>query len=279
VLLTNEREGYYANFDGTGRELAQTLAHGWLFRGQTQPATGEARGSDASGLAPEQFVYCISNHDQVGNRAFGERLGHVISPAAYRAASALLCLAPQTPMLFMGQEWSASTPFQFFTDHKGDLGKAITEGRRREFRNFPAFRDPESRERIPDPQGEETFLNSKLNWNELEQPEHASVLLLYSEFLRLRRTSPVFRTRGRDSYLTLELTEGMIALLFGRPGEFNLAVIADLVGGHAMPNLDERLAPGGGRDWQLVISSNEARFGGDGAAPFVQPTTLVFEAF
>ena len=279
VLLTNEREGYYANFEGTGRELAETLAHGWLFRGQRQPTTGEPRGTSPAALRPEQFVYCISNHDQVGNRAFGERLGHLVSPATYRAASALLCLTPQTPMLFMGQEWSASTPFQFFTDHKRELGEAITKGRRREFENFAAFRDPDLLGTIPDPQAEQTFCDSKLIWEELENREHAGIMLLYSELLRLRRSRQVFRDRVRDSYLVLELADGVIALLYGQPGEFSFAIIADLVGSGAIPNLDdERLAPGAGRDWQPILSTNEGRFGGDDSTSFDLPTTMIYEA-
>jgi maltooligosyltrehalose trehalohydrolase len=279
VRLTGEREDYYANFEGTSMELAQTLTHGWLFRGQTQPATATARGGSAIGLEPHRFVYCISNHDQVGNRAFGERLSEVISPAAYRAASALLCLVPQTPLLFMGQEWRAGTPFQFFTDHNGDLGCAITQGRRREFQNFSAFRDPALRETIPDPQAAETFLNSKLNWEELEDSEHGAMLLLYSEFLRLRRTTAAFWERGPDSYVTLELAGGVVALLCGRSGEYELAVLCDLVGANETPNMDEaRLAPGGGRDWQQMLSSNDARFGGDGSRDFRVPTTIVFVA-
>ncbi len=279
VMLTNERESYYANFEGTSAELAQTLTHGWLFRGQVQPTSGKPRGGDPAGLAPYQFTYCISNHDQVGNRAFGERLGHLVAPAAYRAASALLCLVPQTPLLFMGQEWSASTPFQFFTDHKGELGPAITQGRRREFQSFAAFRDPRLLETIPDPQSPQTFLDSKLNWDELQSPEAAAMFLLYSEFLRVRRRHPVFRHRSRESYVALSLAERTVAILFGPPGEFSLAVIADLTGAGSTPNMDDpRLTPGGGRDWRPVLSSNEKRFGGtdlEGPGP---TGTVVFEA-
>jgi maltooligosyltrehalose trehalohydrolase len=278
VLITGEREGYYANFDGNSAELAHTLAHGWLFRGQTQRVTGEARGSDPAGLASQQFVYCISNHDQVGNRAFGERLSHVASAAAYRAASALLCLVPQTPMLFMGQEWGASAPFQFFTDHNADLGRAITKGRRREFQNFSAFRDPNVLETIPDPQAEKTFLDSKLLWEEIHQADHAGVLLLYWEFLELRRTHPAFRGRERENRAVLDLGDGLVAILYGRPGEFRCAVVCNLAGRGEMPTLDdERLAAGSGRDWRPLLSSNEARFGGDEEAPFGGPVTLVFE--
>jgi maltooligosyltrehalose trehalohydrolase len=279
VMLTNVREGYFENYTGTPNELAQTLSHGWLYRGQKQSSTGKARGGDPAPLEPQQFVYCISNHDQVGNRAFGERLGHVTTPAQYRAASALLLLVPQTPMLFMGQEWNASTPFQFFTDHNAELGKLVTEGRRKEFSNFAAFRDPKMREKIPDPQAETTFTDSKLRWEELRDAQHAAVLQLHREFLELRQTRPAFRERTRDNILATELESGIVALFYGRPGEYNLAVLVDLIGGHTMPALDDpRLTPGGGRDWRPLLSSNEERFGGSSAEPFTEPTTLVLEA-
>lgn len=278
VMLTKQREGYYANFEGTPHELADTLAHGWHFRGQPRPTSGKPRGDESIDLAPEQFVYCISNHDQVGNRAFGERLAHVIDAAAYRAASALLCLVPYTPMLFMGQEWAASTPFQFFTDHNPELGRLVTEGRRKEFQNFAAFADPAQRERIPDPQALSTFTDSKLRWDELRQERHAQMLLLYQEFLGLRTTHAAFGNRSRDAWLATEVNDGVIALLYDGAGEFTLAVLVDLIGGHQMPNIDDpRIAPGGGRDWQPILSSNEQRFGGDGRG-FSAPTTLVLEA-
>ncbi len=279
VMLTGSREGYYANYEGTPGELAQTLTHGWLYRGQAQRTSGKARGGDPAELIPQQFVFCISNHDQVGNRALGERLSHVVSPAAYRAASALICVVPQTPMLFMGQEWAASTPFQFFTDHNAELGPLVTEGRRKEFQHFPAFQDPEVRNSIPDPQAPSTFANSKLHWEELHDPQHAGVLLLYREFLELRQTHPAFRERSRDNLLVAELGDGIVAMLLGQPGEYSGAVLIDLVGGHNMPAMDDpRLTAGGGRDWQPLLSSNEARFGGDDSPPFATPTTLLLEA-
>ncbi len=278
VILTAEREAYYRNFRGTLAEIAQTLTHGWLYRGQETLISGEPRGGDPAPLHPRQFIYCISNHDQVGNRAFGERLSASVPPAAYRAASALLCLVPETPMLFMGQEWAASTPFLYFTDHSDELGRAVTRGRRHEFRHFAAFADSADRERIPDPQAEATFNASKLRWDEVRSNRAAQVLQLYRELLELRRTHPAFRNRARDNWLVTQADQ-IIAILFGKPGEYELAVLVDLVGGHTMPNLDDvRLAPGGGRDWRPIWSSNEVRFGGDDGEAFSVPTTLVLEA-
>lgn len=275
VLLTGNREGYYANYAGTSAELAQTIDHGWLYRGQIQLATRKTRGGDPAALEPPQFVYCISNHDQVGNRAFGERLGHIVSPAAYRAACALICLVPQTPMLFMGQEWNASSPFQFFTDHDAELGRRITEGRRHEFRHFAAFAEAKSLATIPDPQAPQTFLNSKLRWDEKEEPNHAEVLLLYHEFLQLRRTHPTWRDRLRDNWTVHELANGFIALVGGAKSSRSCLVLVDLIGGHDAPALD---TIGAARSWRPLLSSNEKRFGGDGSPGFQMPTTLVLES-
>lgn len=277
VMLTQQRESYYENFEGTAHELVQTLEHGWLYRGQKQKTSGQPRGGDAIGHAPEQFVYCISNHDQVGNRAFGERLGHIIEPAAYRAASALLCLIPYTPMLFMGQEWSATTPFQFFTEHNDDLGKLVTAGRRHEFRDFAAFRDPELLATIPDPQAFDTFANSKLRWEEIEKQEHAATLRLYQDFLALRRSHPAFRDRARGNWKVDELDDGLVAFVFKTAGEPGCAVITDLRGGHRAPelrsaglHLPERF------EWQPLLFSNDARYGGTDTVPFSEPTTMVW---
>lgn len=279
VMLTQDRESYFGNFDGSLNELAETITHGWLYRGQVQRTNGLPRGAQPVGAGAEQFVYCISNHDQTGNRALGERLGDVISPAAYRAASALLCLVPQTPMLFMGQEWKASTPFQFFTDHSAELGRQITEGRRREFRHFAAFRDPELLTTIPDPQSEATFTRSKLRWSELEEAQPAETLALYREFLQLRRAHPAFRSRSSDDWCVVSLDPGLLAVLYGRNQDYLLAVVIDLTGGHGSVALDQLLVgPGNGRQWQPLLSSNEERFGGGTAKPFHEPTVLALEA-
>jgi maltooligosyltrehalose trehalohydrolase len=123
-------------------------------------------------------VFFLQNHDQVGNRAFGDRLHHVIDPAAWRAVSALWLLLPETPLLFMGQEWAASAPFLYFTDHGAELGDLVTVGRRREFSRFSAFSDVAVRATIPDPQSESTFRASRLDWNERDrEPQQAGVRL------------------------------------------------------------------------------------------------------
>ncbi|HVJ88429.1 MAG TPA: DUF3459 domain-containing protein, partial [Labilithrix sp.] len=155
--------------------------------------TQEPRGRPAT-LAPEHLVYCIQNHDQVGNRAFGTRLTDSISKEAFAGATLLLLFLPAVPLLFMGQEWAATTPFLYFTDHEAELGAAVTRGRREEFKRFRAFQDPTLREQIPDPQAASTFERSKLNWSEVTRGPHAEVLSLYRNMLRLRAQDPVLAT-------------------------------------------------------------------------------------
>ena len=129
----------------------------------------------------------MQNHDQIGNRAFGERINKIASPEAVHAIAAVYLLMPQIPMLFMGEEWGSSQPFPFFCDFHGELGELVRKGRREEFASFPEFRDPEQRERIPDPQTKETFLAAKLDWKQIEQEVHRDWLAWYKHVLSVRK--------------------------------------------------------------------------------------------
>ena len=183
VSQTKENHSYLGKYTGSLEEIADTLQHGWHYRGQMPPGMDEARGTACQHLPPECFIHCISNHDQVGNRAFGERLNQMIPPGAYRALSLLFCLTPYTPLLFMGQEWAASSPFLFFCDHPPDFGRLVTEGRKREFKfDAAAHHQP-----LPDCQAESTFRDSKLRWDELRESSPRETLALYREALSLRR--------------------------------------------------------------------------------------------
>jgi maltooligosyltrehalose trehalohydrolase len=189
-LLAGDHESYFARYSGTIEDIARTLACGWFLRRTDENTIEEVPAADpAVGGVPSQYVICLQNHDQVGNRAFGERLHHQVDPAAYRAATTLLLCAPETPLLFMGQEWAASTPFLYFTDHPEALGRIVTAGRRKEFKEFEQFRNPALRDRIPDPQADSTFESSRLRWAERSREPHASVLRLCGALLTLRRTA------------------------------------------------------------------------------------------
>lgn len=197
VVLTGERDGYYRAYRPDVGDLARVIERGWLYEGQVFEPWGRPRGGAADALEAEAFVYCLQNHDQIGNRARGERLHSLVSLEAYLAVSTLLLLLPTTPLLFMGQEWGASAPFLYFTDHEPELGAAVTRGRREEFAGFAGFADPHLRERIPDPQAESTFLRSKLDWQERGSGQHGRVLEVYRRAIELRRGDPVLREVSR----------------------------------------------------------------------------------
>jgi 1,4-alpha-glucan branching enzyme/maltooligosyltrehalose trehalohydrolase len=188
VLATGETDGYYADYAARPVvHLGRALAEGFAWQGEPSPhRKAEARGEPSADLPPLAFVPFLQNHDQIGNRALGERIASLANPPALRLATAALLLAPSIPLLFMGEEYAASTPFLYFCDFAGELADAVREGRRREFAAFARFRDPAARERIPDPGAEDTFLRSKLKWEEREAGEHARWLAFYRDLLAKR---------------------------------------------------------------------------------------------
>ena len=189
VAATGEAGGYYADYRGRTDLLARSLAEGFAFQGEVMAYRDSPRGEPSAMLPPEAFVAFIQNHDQIGNRAFGERITALASSAAVRAIAAIYLLLPQVPLLFMGEEWGATQPFPFFCDFSGELAEAVRRGRRAEFARFPEFQAPAARDRIPDPQADSTFAAAKLRWNELALPEHAEWRELYRRLLATRRDS------------------------------------------------------------------------------------------
>jgi len=182
VLTAGDHEGYYQDYvDTTADDIATALRDGWFFRGEHSDYLDEPRGSDPDPVDRTQCVVFIQNHDQVGNRPTGNRLTDDVPLPVYRALSTLLCVAQELPLLFMGQEWAASTPFQFFTDHNEELGPSVTEGRKEEFEDFSGFEGE-----VPDPQDPVTFERSVLDWDEPLRPPHDSVIALYRDLLALR---------------------------------------------------------------------------------------------
>ena len=188
VAATGESSGYYADYSnreggGNTELLARALREGFAYQGQVMPYRGSPRGEPAAFLPPGAFVAFIQNHDQIGNRAFGDRLGQTATKPAMAALSAVYLLLPQTPMLFMGEEWGAAQPFPFFCDFEGDLADAVREGRRSEFARFPEFADPAQRERIPDPLAPGTFESAKLDWGAVD----AAHLARYTALIAARQ--------------------------------------------------------------------------------------------
>ena len=205
VLASGESDGYYAAYaEAPARHLARCLAEGYAYQGEVSPFTHEPRGEPSSHLPPSAFVDFLQNHDQIGNRALGERLICLSKEKNLRALTAILLLAPSPPLLFMGEEWGCRQPFLFFCDFEGELGEAVREGRRGEFARFaafhdPAFSDPNTRSRIPDPLAEATFAQCVLRWREQDK----SWLALYKELLALRQRRIVPLECGPGRYRML----------------------------------------------------------------------------
>ena len=185
VLLTGEQSGYYESF-GSMAQLATAYRRGYVFAGEYEAHRGRRHGRPPVGVPPWRFVVFMQNHDQIGNRAQGDRTSHLLDEAQLRLAAAIVLTSPFVPMLFQGEEWASSSPFQYFTAHPDQaLGRAVSEGRRSEFAAFGWAPDD-----VPDPQDSATFERSKLEWDELDAAGHASILEWHRELLRLRRSRP-----------------------------------------------------------------------------------------
>jgi malto-oligosyltrehalose trehalohydrolase len=188
ILLSGERDGYYAGYaDAPIKHLGRVLAEGFAYQGEMYEFDGTPRGESSRTLPPTAFVNFLQNHDQIGNRAFGERLAKLSTPEKLRAGLAILLLSPQVPMLFMGEEYAATQPFLYFCDYQGELAAAVREGRRSEFERFSAFADEQQRAKIPDPNAAQTYASSQLDSQDRERAPHREWLAYTRELLRLRR--------------------------------------------------------------------------------------------
>ncbi len=194
VLATGESGGYYADYvkSQNGKNaialLGRALAEGFIYQDEpSEYRDGEIRGEKSDHLPPSAFVSFLQNHDQVGNRAFGDRIASISDPEVLNALSTIQLLAPSVPLLFMGEEWGCKTSFLYFCDLGPELAPLVTEGRRSEFANFPEFSDPKTRDSIPDPCKVETFKQSKLDWSDLDKAPHFENLRLTKFMLALRK--------------------------------------------------------------------------------------------
>jgi maltooligosyltrehalose trehalohydrolase len=263
VSQTGEQHYFLSMFDGSAGEIARTLKGGWLYAGQFSKFHGQNRGTPGGDLPPQGFVYCISNHDQVGNRWQGERLHTGIEAAGYRALSLFLCLVPGTPLLFMGQEWGASAPFHYFTHMSEELGRKIVEGRGQEFLKMGFVEDPAQLKEMASPQAESTFAESKLDWSEQKKPGHANLLALYKAGLRLRRELFGTANPPRKQW-SVEADESSVTLHYRLP-ERRVAVHF-----RVKPGRETRVPKG-----EVILSSNGAEFAGP--TPALAAETVVID--
>ncbi len=272
-MLTGDAHGYYVDYDGTAGELAATLRDGWLYHGQDSKHFGAPRGTSAAEVEMRKAIVCVQNHDQIGNRALGDRLHHRADPSAWRAAVTVLLTAPMTPLLFMGQEWAASAPFQFFTDFNGDLGRAVGEGRRKEF--------PAEGWRVADPQADDTFGASRLDWDERDAPPHAGVLALHRALLRLRSEHAALQASDACACDARAFDDDSVAFI--RPGpDGRFLIVARLRGRGAVRPAE--LMRG---TWRTVLDTEDPAFAADstsirldmavGSIAFTRPGAVVLQ--
>jgi maltooligosyltrehalose trehalohydrolase len=255
VVLTGETEGYYEDYaDDPMRRLGRCLAEGFAYQGELSAhRDGAARGEPSADLPPTAFVAFLQNHDQIGNRAMGERIDALAPPERMKLARAALILSPQIPLLFMGEDWAASTPFQFFVGFEDEtLAAAVRDGRRREFSRFKSFADPDAMASIPDPTDPETFARSRLDWDEATRPPHADIRAAMKDLLALRQREIVpllrggfqggaYEVRGRDRLaVTWQFDEGALQFLLNASDD--VAHLATLPGARLIWS-SESIAP------------------------------------
>jgi maltooligosyltrehalose trehalohydrolase len=266
VALTGHNEAYYSDYHGSPQEFLSAVKWGYLFQGQRYQWQKKRRGTPALDLGPARFVTFIQNHDQVSNSARGQRIHELTSPGRLRALTALTLLAPGTPMLFQGQEFAASSPFVYFADHKPELAALVRKGRVEFLGQFPSVALEETKACVPDPSDPRTFERCKLDLGEREK--HAEVYALHRDLLRLRRDDPVFRAqrpRGVDGAVLG--AHAFVLRFFAADGADRLLTVnlgRDL---HLDPAPEPLLAPPEGRRWQILWTSEDVRYGGDGTPP------------
>jgi maltooligosyltrehalose trehalohydrolase len=266
VALTGRNEAYYTDYRGSPQEFVSAVKWGFLYQGQWHSWQKKRRGTPALDVPPARFVTFLQNHDQVANSGRGLRCQFLTSPGRYKALTALLLLAPGTPMLFQGQEFAASSPFFFFADHHSELARLVRKGRAKFMSQFRSLALPQTQAGLPDPADPATFERCKLDL--AERGRHADAYALHRDLLRLRREDPAFRAqrpRGVDGALLDP--HAFVLRSFGDGGADRLLVVnlgRDLL---FDPAPEPLLAPPEGTCWDILWSSEDIRYGGCGTAP------------
>jgi len=266
VALTGHNEAYFSDHHGNAQELVSAIRWGYLFQGQRYSWQKQRRGTVALDLGAQSFVLYIENHDQVAN-VCGTRLASMVAPSDLRAVTALMLLAPGTPMLFQGQEWGSTRPFLYFADHNAELASQVAAGRRKFLSQFPSMATPDSQRRIPDPAAEQTFRDCKLDWSETARGRGAPLWQLHRDLLALRRDDPVFAQQDVERLHGVALgPRSLLLRIFGATDD-RLLLVNYGPDQPLVPAPEPLLAPPAGRRWRLMWSSDDARYGGRGTPP------------
>lgn len=263
VALTGRNEAYYTDHLGAAQEFVSAIKHGFLYQGQWYSWQRAPRGTPAFDVGLSSFIAFIQNHDQVANSAWGKRIHQITSPGRYRAMTALALLAPQTPMLFQGQEFAASAPFRYFSDHKPEISKLVMQGRGEFLAQFRSLRDVETQAMLADPGNPATFEGSKLDFADRER--NSGVYLLHKELLRLRREDPVIRLQGKAGIDGAVLSgHAFVLRFFGIDGDDRLLLVNFQTDLQQRVSPEPLLAPPLGKVWKVLLSTEDPRFGGLG---------------
>ena len=263
VALTGRGQAYYSDYRGTAQELLSVIKRGFVYQGQRYQWQKKPRGTVVKNEPASGFVFYLQNHDQVANHLHGDRIHALASHARYRAIAALLLLAPETPMLFMGQEFGASNPFLFFADHHSDLAAKVYEGRKKFLAEFPEYATPEAQAAVPDPADEATFQRSCLDLS--ERSRHAPIYRLHKDLLRLRRDDAILARQDRRSLDGATLSPQALALRYMGPADDDRLLVVNLGPDlNFMPAPEPLLAPVRDGSWTLQWSSEHPLYGGPG---------------
>jgi maltooligosyltrehalose trehalohydrolase len=266
VAMTGRNEAYYTDYHGSPQEFISAAKWGFLYQGQRYKWQKTRRGSPAFDLAPTNFVNFLQNHDQIANSLVGKRIHTVTSAGRLRALTTLLLLGPNTPMLFQGQEFAASTPFLYFADHNADLAKAVAAGRSEFLKQFPSIASGDAATLVPNPEIEETFLRCKLNFADRER--HPEVLQLHRDLLRLRKEDPLLGKARRGTYDGAVLgATAFVLRFFGESQNDRLLLINLGPHLHLDPAPEPLLAPPFECQWVMKWSSEDPSYGGSGTPP------------
>jgi maltooligosyltrehalose trehalohydrolase len=262
VAATGYREGYYEDYMGSPQELIMAIRLGHLYQGQWNPRQGRYRGHPSRNIAAPHFVHCLQNHDQVANSVSARRTHALTTPGRHRALTTLLLLGPQTPMLFMGQEFSASASFFYFADHEPELAGLVRTGRAVFMKQFPRVVGLDDDE-LPDPSAESTFTRSKLEWSEVERNQE--IVGLHRDLLALRREDPVIARQDKSEIEGSVLGPEAFALRWFTEDDDDRLLVVNLGRDIALyPSSDPIVAAPRELKWQIVWSSEDARYGGSG---------------
>lgn len=270
VALTGRNEAYYTDYLGTPQELVSCMKYGYLYQGQRYKWQKKRRGTPGLDMNPPAMVTFIQNHDQIANSAYGKRCHLLTSPGQLRAITALMLLAPGTPMLFQGQEFGASSPFLFFADHSAELNKQILEGRAEFLSQFRSLATPEMQERFTNPGDSATFERCKLDQSERET--HREIYDLHRDLLKLRRDEPAFRAQKRRGLDGAVLSsEAFLLRFFGEDGDDRLLMVNLGIDLHLDPAPEPLLAPPADCEWTILWSSENPKYGGIGTPALDSP--------